>query len=276
MKDELRIHVTRPRYRISWESPRHLLLSGGFNSLFKDYAPIGHFTVELKSSRKNKYGINHIITGMERKNKEESRRIVINEKLGLGSLNYAFRGALTPANRSYEDLLASKAENRLRTMVVPLNPEISEKLFNFLEKWIHHGSCTVYGGCKDTLHGEGAGCADFAMTFFELVTGHQLEDWCVNLQVPEIYVGAKGKPVSLFNLLTSSHWEHSGEKMKVKTADTNLAYDWLERRSPKSLEYIYTDHLGHPLPQGELPEFKFSYPLDSDELSIWESIRFSS
>ena len=274
MKDELRIHVTKPRFRISWESPRHLLLSGGFNSLFKDYAPIGHFTVELKSSKKNRYGIDHVITGMERKSKDESRQIVIKEKLGLGSLNYAFRGALTPADRSYKDLLASAAEDRLRTLIVPLTPEISTNLFYFLEKWIHHGSHSIYGGCKDTLHGEGAGCADFAMSFFELATGYQLEEWCVNLQIPRIYVGEKGKPVSLFNLLTASHWEHSGPKLKLKTADTNLAFDWLERRSPRSLEYVYEDHLIRKSSPLSVPDFKYNYVNEQDEQSIWDSIIF--
>jgi hypothetical protein len=272
MKDELLIHVTRPRFRISWESPRHLLLSGGFNSLFKDYAPIGHFTVELKSSRKNRFGINHVITGMERRSKEESRQIVIRERLGLGSLNYAFHGALTPADRSYTDLMASKAEDRLRTLIIPLGPEISEKLFLFLEKWIQHGSYTVYGGCKNALYGEGAGCADFAMTFFELATGHQLEDWCVNLQVPQIYVGRKDQPVSLLNLLTASHWDHPGSKLTVKTADTNLAFDWLERKSPHSLGYTYLNDSQKSLPTKQIPDFKFKYPTDQDEQSIWESI----
>jgi len=274
MKDELLIHVTRPRFRISWESPRHLVLSGGFNSLFKDYAPIGHFTVELKSSRKNKFGINHVITGMERKSKKESRQIVVRERLGLGSLNYSFRGALTAADQSYEDLLASKAENRLRTLIIPLDPNSSEKLFYFLEKWIEHGSYTVYGGCKDALHGEGAGCADFAMTFFELAIGYQLEDWCVNLEVPQIYLGRKDKPVSLFNLLTASHWDHPGSKLRLKTADTNLAYDWLERRSPHSLEYTYVGDSQKSVLPKQIPEFQFKYQTDQDEKSIWESIRF--
>jgi len=81
MNDELRIHVTKPRFKISWESPRHLLLSGGFNSLKKDYAPIGHFTVEITSSVPNRFGIQHVLTGMERQLLKNPIRIFLHLKL---------------------------------------------------------------------------------------------------------------------------------------------------------------------------------------------------
>ncbi len=271
MKDELRIHVTRPRLKINWESPRHLLLSGGFNSLKKDYAPIGHFTVEIKSSLPHRYGIQHVITGMERENKEESTKVVWKKKLGLGSMTYAFKGALTTFEKSYHDLLASEAEGRLKTLVVPTTPEISSRLFDFLDRWIQHGSYTIYGGHKDALRGEGAGCADFAMACFELATGYQLEDWCINLSIPKKFIGDDNHQVSLAHLFLASHWEDSGEKLKLKTADTDLAFEWIKQRAGANQEFIYRDHLNRTF-QMEIPDFTYRYPTQKSEEEIWKTI----
>lgn len=271
MKDELRIHVTKPRFKISWESPRHLLFSGGFNSLKKDYAPIGHFTVEIKSSHPNRFGIQHVLTGMEREDKRESTKIVWKKKLGLGSMTYAFKGALTTFEKSYQDLLASEVEGRLKTLIIPTTPEISQRLFDFLDRWIHHGSYTVYGGHKDALCGEGAGCADFAMACFQLATGHQLEDWCVNLSIPKKLVGNDHYQVSLAHLFLSSHWEDPGEKIKLKTADTDLAFEWIKQRSGEKQDFTYTNHLKQPFVM-KVPEFTFRYHTEKSDEDIWKTI----
>src|SRR5690606_25456556 len=92
--DELKIHVIKPQYKINWSNPMSLAFTTGLNALKKDYAPIGHFIVDLKCSRPNRYGVQHVITGMEREDKKESNKIVLKQKLGLGSLIYPFQGAI--------------------------------------------------------------------------------------------------------------------------------------------------------------------------------------
>ena len=98
--DELKIYVIKPNTRINWSSPSMLSITSGLDSAGSDYAPIGHFAVEVKCSLPNHLEINHILTGMERVNKVESRKITLEQKLGLGSLIYTFKGALESAAES--------------------------------------------------------------------------------------------------------------------------------------------------------------------------------
>ena len=71
---------------INWSSPSSLAITSGMNSLGSDYAPIGHFAIELTCSAPNRYGVKHVLTGMERFNKKASTEIIRKNGLGLGSL----------------------------------------------------------------------------------------------------------------------------------------------------------------------------------------------
>ena len=103
-KNELKVHIITPEFRINWKSPRSLALTSGLNSIKDDYAPIGHFAVELNCATPNKYGAKHVLTGMERMSKKESQRITLKKKLGLGSLFYDFAGNLQSAEQTRKEI----------------------------------------------------------------------------------------------------------------------------------------------------------------------------
>ena len=67
-------------------------------------------------------------------------------------------------------------ESRLKTVSLPISEEDCYQGLLFIQKWISHASYKVYGGSKDTEHGEGAGCSDFMSTLFKVITGvkHQM------------------------------------------------------------------------------------------------------
>src|SRR5690606_31629673 len=188
--DELKLHVIRPKYKINWSSPMSLALTTGLDSIRKDYAPIGHFIVDLKCSRPNRYGVRHVITGMERENKKESQQIVLKQKLGLGSLIYPFKGAIQSSKTSLHEMELAKKDGRMRTLRIPTTPQRCEMDMRFLEQWIENGSYSVYGGGKETHLGEGGGCADFAMSFVKIITQEEIpRSWQAQVLIPHKLIG---------------------------------------------------------------------------------------
>jgi hypothetical protein len=271
--DELRIHVIRPRIPISWSSPRALSVSSALNSAGHDYAPIGHFAIEVHCSRPNRYGVANVLTGMERKDKAESRRITLREGLGLASLTYTFRGQLQDARQAADEIVQAHRDRRLKTIRFPTTPDRCDRMLEFLDRWIEAGSEAVYGGGKDTLHGEGAGCADFAMVFFSIATGEAPPpEWLAQVSVPRSLMGGNGRKIPFTRLLTRKEWARSGEpSLAFQIADTDRVQEWMERERQSSAELTWPE--GPQGPETELPAFRFRYPLAREPGLIWTLIR---
>lgn len=249
-KNELKVHVITPKYRIKWKSPRSLSLTAGINSLGNDYAPIGHFAVELNCENPNKFGVKSVLTGMERVSKKESQKIVLRKKLGLGSLFYNFDGDLQGAASTQKELDMAKKAGRLTTVTIPTSAQRCQDALNFLEKWIEHGSYTIYGGNKDVKAGEGSGCADFALEFFLIATSiTPREDIMVRVDVPEKLIGDgvdKKVPMYFWRVLFRGKWakKHENSRQYV-TPDTNKVMDFIYKDVLEyDKNYIYIKHLG--------------------------------
>jgi hypothetical protein len=296
--DELKIHVIEPRFRIDWSSPRNLAITSGVDSARDDYAPIGHFAVEINCTNPNKYGIRHILTGMERQDKELSRQITLKKKLGLGSLIYPFKGALQTSKSSLLEMAQAKRDGRMKTISVPTSPARCDLMLDFLDNWIKSGSYQVYGGGKDVSRGEGAGCADFAIKLFEIATDqYPSYAWIVSIDVPKALIGdGKNKKVEFQDILARSTWANRHEpSMHFEIADTNLVFDWLMNKTKATSEmYQYTDHIfptnvfysrGSDLQKlvhdaankmqapEQLKPFTFQYETNSSPKNMWFKIR---
>lgn len=244
--DELKIYVIKPRIKINWSSPATLGITSALNSIRKDYAPIGHFAVELNCSQTLSNGVSKVLTGMERVSKKESKRITLKEKLGLGSLFYPFRGALTTAKLSKWEIEKAKKQKRLRTIIIPVSKVDCHRGLLFVEKWIQHGSYNIYGGGRDTLHGEGGGCAHFMSSVFKVVTGKlPPKEWSVHIDVPKDLIGdGDKKRVPFTKILTRFRWVKKGvETVPYDIADTNTVHKWLKKRVKREKIYYYSDHL---------------------------------
>ena len=279
--DFISIYVIKPKYRLSWDSPSRLLIKTALNSIRDDYAPIGHFAVELNCSPEPHGPAQHVLTGMERINVKKSKNIVLKERLGLGSLFYSFEGNLVPADQTKKEIEQARKDKRLKKITVPVSPQNCSRALEFLDKWIKSGSYSVYGGEKNTLLGEGAGCADFASVLFNLSSGYYLpNDWIVKRKISKKFIGDHENKISFFKLLLRQNWTKKDEDFTdYETADANLAFDWINKRSEQNEEYFYPLNLMDI----ELVPFEFIskdffyyYRTTHDPEVIWNSIRLSN
>lgn len=301
--NELKVHIITPPRKINWDSPRSLSYTAGINSMKNDYAPIGHFAVEVACQNPNKYGIKHIATGMERISKEESKKITLEQKLGLKSLFYSFRGQLVSAEQTLLEVDTAKKQKRLTTVSIPISASRCESIMSFMDSWIESGSYTVYGGSKEVLYGEGSGCADFALEIFKIATDVVPEDdLFVKIYVPNKLIGDDTNKVGFMKLLMTGKWGKATDKDTTfyVTPDTNRVAEYITKNSAKSdVNYIFLKHLvpdediglwSKTLPKiliktlnsiaEEAPEyhqrdfyFKYKYQQTEDSLVTWNKIK---
>ena len=266
--NDFRVHIITPKIPINWSTPASLGISSGLNSISKDYAPIGHFAVQLNCSKALPNGVKSILTGMARKDKKGSQKITIKKKLGLGSLIYSFDGKLVSAQESQNEIDMAKGQNRLKTIVLPLSEIDCYRGLLFIEQWIKHGSYNIYGGGKDTQHGEGAGCADFMSTVFKTVTGKEHpHQWLAQVNIPKKLIGdGLHTQVSFTSILRSFHWgENNTNSLPFKIADTNRVFNWLKKRTNKN-SYLYSTHI---FPNG----FMYKKGMNPQEILYQEAAR---
>lgn len=243
--NELKIHIIEPWVAIDWTSPSSLGITSGLDSIRDDYAPIGHFAVEINCKDSNI----HLLTGMEREDKKASQEFTLKEQLGLGSLFYPFEGALQTRSSTKRELLLAKNDNRLETLTIPTSATRCNQMVTFVKKWINHGSYKIYGGAKNTAQGEGAGCADFAMELFKIATQIQVPStWKAQIKIPTYLIGdGKDKKVNFIEILSRFSWADESEHYRdFEIVDTSYVTRWIFNHTPINelgKEFIFTFHL---------------------------------
>jgi hypothetical protein len=264
------LYIIPPKVPISWNSPSELALTTGLNSIRNDYAPIGHFIVELKCEKPNRFGVKHVLTGMERKNRKQSQKITIKSKLGLGSLLYSFDGALQSRKEALHELSLAAADNRLHKIKFNISEHNCQETMSFIEDWIEHGSYQVYGGGKNTMEGEGAGCADFATNLYHIALGSEApRSWFADVMIPYHLIGkVPYQDVNFIDILKTFSWANNDVAgMPFRIADTNKTIYWLD--------FIKKNKL--PLPEGRKqfvrPAFSFFYPVKISSEQMWKKIK---
>lgn len=241
--DDLKIYIIRSRLEIDWTSPRTLALSAGYNTAIHDLEPLGHFAVEVNCSAPNKYGFRHFLSGMGRKNTKDVDRLVRDSGMGLGSLTYPFQGRLETAEETKSSIIDEIKMDHVRILKIPTSPARCNEMMDFLTDWIENGSYTVYGGGKNAEQGEGAGCADFAESFFKIATGQPFPDeWKIRVKIPQSLIGTKNNRVSLSSVvLKGDQWATSEEPHQdFGITDPGKAFEWIRARlKPGLIFYAY-------------------------------------
>lgn len=243
--NELKIHIIEPWVAIDWTTPSSLGITSGLDSIRDDYAPIGHFAVEINCKDSNI----HLLTGMERQDKRASQKFTIKQKLGLGSLYYPFPGALQTSVSTKKELILARKDNRLETLIIPTSSSRCHMMVEFIKQWIAHGSYNVYGGAKNTAQGEGAGCADFAMELFKIATQIQVPaTWSAKIKIPSYLIGnGQDKKVNFIEILTRFSWANENEYYRdFEIADTSYVTRWIFNHTPLidlGKDFIFTFHL---------------------------------
>ena len=128
---------------------------------------------------------------------------------------------------------------------IPTSQAQCQQMLEFTDQWIQSGSDQNYGGGKDTEHGEGAGCADFAMEFFKIATeSSPLSSWYARINIPQSLIGNPEKPVNFYDILLRDQWAVYEAHTAFKIPDTNLVWDWLAKEGLNcGSEYLWYQHV---------------------------------
>ncbi|MBC7397756.1 MAG: hypothetical protein H7333_09970 [Bdellovibrionales bacterium] len=243
MSLKFKLHVIPPPFPLDWTSPRKLLVKTLLHHFIQDPAPIGHFFIEFQTATPNAYGVSHVLTGMSRLKRNQSTLTVIKEKVGLGTFFYDFEGKLDDARQASLKLQWAKKKRRLKTLTVDIAPEQSQILMDELDLWIKHGSFKHYGGGGlSILDGEGSGCAEFGMHFFNLAVGKRAAHpaWIRKVHAPKPLTGGRltGNKVTLTKLFRDGHaWaENEEDGFLYTTPDMDLVTEWLKLVYPNQKE----------------------------------------
>ena len=244
---QFKLHIIPPPYPLDWSSPRSLLIKTLVNHFIQDPAPIGHFFIEIESEVQNPFGVRHVLTGMSRLKKNASTLAVIRKQVGLGTFFYDFEGKLDQAARAKSQLDWAKKRKRLKTISVTLTEERAKLLMDELGVWISEGSFKHYGGGGlSILKGEGSGCAEFGMHFFNLALGKSAAhpDWIRTVYSPKPLTGGEltQKKVTLTKVfLKGEEWaKDENDGFLYATPDMELVTAWLEKNYPGKQEIALT------------------------------------
>jgi len=278
------LHVVSTPMRLSWDTPRGLLVSTFLNHLRADKAPIGHFFIEFPLPEEVVSGVhpklaavlkggNRILTGMSRKKMTvfESIRVVQGNRLGLGSFYYDFKGKLDSVEESIEEIDWAKKRGRYASIRVSITPEKASEMTDFLKDWIEHGSFRHYSGGLRVDCGEGAGCAEFGMHFLAMALGvHAVNpDWMRSVRVPHSLIGGgfagHDEKVGMLDLWKNGdRWAYGSEAHHVYSIpDPDLVFDWIQTRSKTMDARLIAGEISWSTSAFVRKDFTVNYPRES-------------
>jgi hypothetical protein len=272
MPNRFKLHIVPPPAPLGWSHPRELLIKTLWHHLIQDSHPIGHFYIEIEADLPNAYGVNRVITGMSRQNRNRSTLKVAMERIGMGTFFYDFPGKLDSGADAQRGVEWARRNGRLKTVEVAMSSEQARLLLEELHFWILNGSFRHYGGGHQILLGQGSGCAEMGAHFLNLALGKKAipESWIRRVYAPNRLVGGgrTGRKVGMFQLYQDGlEWaKGSDDGHLIATPDMELAWDWLEKHHPG--KEIVSLSAGDLLPDaGPVERIRFTagYPLESEE-----------
>ncbi len=275
-----KLYVIDPPKPLCWNTPRSLLMTAFRNSLFFDYAPIGHVFVELIANTPNPYGVSHFVTGMSRVSKKDSKKVVIKNQLGFGSFFHDFAGTLDPSDEARVEIEKARKKNRLKVLTAQINDERAQALMKFIEQWISSGAFRHYGGGHNPKKGDGAGCAEFAMICLAIAQGcpSTHESWVREVHVAREFVGViEERRVSFTKiLLHGAQWAEPGqESYFYRTTDPELISKWASAQFPNQTEIeLQRPDVNTAGALDVAIQFEAKYPIETAETvqAVWNKI----
>jgi hypothetical protein len=281
----LKIFMVVPPKPIKWESPKKLFTSTVRNSWYNDYAPNGHYMVNIISDVPNKYGHTSVITGMSRTNKMATMIETIKKGLGMSAMDYMFSGDIDSAEADVHEIIKAKKQDRLYSIQLPISTEKALEMMDFMDDWIRYGAFSRYSGNKNVKRGEGSGCADFATQFIEMaLDGHiPRDEWIRSVYLPHnlmgVVEGREDKRVKLLKLFFNKEkWGTSNEDGHLfTTPDPDLMAEWILKKTGGKTKHLILNEEnafetinGYQLEEGSKSDFN-AYEANWSELYQEES-----
>lgn len=214
---ELTLYIIPAPAEIDWQSPSSLMRTTLANQ-FKsspgpvDY-PLGHIYVGLRHPEKDE----EILTGMTRDHKNSAIRKIFREGYGMGILFADIEGRLQSVEEVQKSIDALVVTGGMSFVSFKIS---EDAYYRLLEYYLHYKKFdlgSIYNGLNRPRECLGAGCAAFAISFLDLAGIDYtpwLEDWSLNVEVPDRLIGGLGvnnRHVSLLRLLLSNNWARNNE-----------------------------------------------------------------
>lgn len=231
----LTLYALPSPHPINWKTPHHLVLSISRNFLSKKFhgyssRPLGHVAVELAKDGDT------LLTGMVADNKKDFFRSLFREKDGLGILFKFIDGHLEEKQFLGPEIEKRASAGRLAFIRFHINDSSYHYLQQYIDSFRHRGYDQLYNGWNDPLHGDGAGCTSFGVSFLELV--HALDpeftrQWIRDLPIPNRLLGnaITGIPVSVGQVFFSLGWaKDKTAHTHLRVYDPELMYRWIEHQ----------------------------------------------
>ncbi len=228
--DELTLYTLPAVGELDWESPASLLATA-LKNVFKPAAGgykrrIGHMFVHLKTRT---YGRDEWV-GMTTADDGEAVRLVEDKRYGLGVLTADQLGKLDDPARLKQELAFRETTGEFAFLRILLSKPLAKRLVDYLDGIKQRGADLHYGGANRPRHGEGGGCAPFAVSFLAvagLIEREYLVDapgqkaWKFEVGIPPEYFGGplSGRRVDKFEVAFGRH-------------------GWLKPEDPRAIRHI--------------------------------------
>lgn len=239
----LTIFVIPPKVKYDWTSPRSLQ-----KSYFKNYRRdffkkekylLGHAFIELSTPLAE----NVIFTGMRSSSQKQKKQLLFKEGYGLAILGTDLQGHLENYDHLMKVLDKYSHKGKLAFFTMLISEDAAERMLEFFERFQSiEDSVTAprfhYGGAYyPRYHGEGAGCAAFAISFLDLggLLREIYNDWMIEVNIPIDLMGGPynvGNEVGLRDICKKDHWADADKENRdsyepYEIYEPTLMYEWV-------------------------------------------------
>lgn len=240
---ELTVFVVPSLYELDWSSPSTLFVTT-FKSISiamfrKNAYSIGHMFIELSTPLLDSV----VLTSIRSSRGPEKRKLVLNEKIGLGILGAYLTGQMETRKELTKRIVHFSSEKKLTFIKFRLSETSAERVVDYIRKFTSkgengHAPCEFYGGAFwPRFENEGAGCTSFGVAAME-VAGLDINhpEWMVSVNIPMALVGGEynsHNKVSRKSICKARYW-HSGDGIEnvdyifFSIYDPSLIYNWIQ------------------------------------------------
>ncbi len=189
---ELIFNVHKSPFGIDWSSPKNLVSSTVKNSLyafFRSYShSLGHVSITLQcpDQKIDRW------TGMARKSKKESTKLVLFKGAGLATLLHNFQGKIETKEDIEPDVELNMQRSEAVRMIYKINREQCIQLNNHIDMFLAKNNQFNYGLPNSPLENTGSGCSAYAMSFLiktNLYDKNLGKLWSDYVHIPEELIG---------------------------------------------------------------------------------------
>ncbi len=201
---------------LTWSRPGRLVRRTIFNEALDLNRGIGHAGITLQCGATDERPAAHW-QGSVRSTGDDFRRLVFEDKAGMGILFAAVPGRLDREDELQETLELRARRGQLAWIRTGIPGETCHALLDYVRGYDERAVDDLYGFVRP-LHQEGAGCSAFSMAFLYLAGLEEpwmREEWIFDVRIPTALIGGElhpGNEVGLLRLLSITRgWADPGE-----------------------------------------------------------------